>query len=166
MFMPNYSAIDQTPARISPGPQETVYSNPAYGIQFKAPAGWSLTDQDTKYPVGARRNDNVCAADLRLVPWSPVLSADSYARAVSAQLQRPENKANRLLQNTPTTLSGLLARDIVLAIEQNGNHVTEHQIAARKGMTLYILTTDSLTETVADCQSGFQFIQQHLALPK
>jgi hypothetical protein len=68
--------------------------------------------------------------------------------------------------NIPTTLSGLPARDIVLTIEQNGNHVTEHQIAARKGMTLYILTTDSLTETVADCQSDFQFIQQHLALPK
>jgi hypothetical protein len=166
LFMPNYSAIDQTPARISSGDQSTVYTNPAYGIEFKAPAAWSLTDQDTKYPVGARRNDNVCAADLRLVAWSPVLPADSYARAVSAQLQRPENKANRLVQNIPTTLSGLPARDIVLTIEQNGNHVTEHQIAARKGMTLYILTTDSLTETVADCQSDFQFIQQHLALPK
>jgi TM2 domain-containing membrane protein YozV len=166
MFMPNYSAIDQTPARISSGDQGTVYTNPAYGIEFKAPTAWSLTDQDTKYPVGARRNDNVCAADLRLVAWSPILPVDSYARAVSAQLERPENKANRRVQNTPTTLSGLPARDIVLAIEQNGNHVTEHQIAVRKGMTLYILTTDSLTETAADCHSDFQFIQQHLTLPK
>jgi hypothetical protein len=33
-------------------------------------------------------------------------------------------------------------------------------------MTLYILTTDSLTETAADCHSDFQFIQQHLTLPK
>jgi hypothetical protein len=103
---------------------------------------------------------------LRLVDWSPVLPADSYARAVSAQLARPENKGNRLVQDTPATLAGGSARDIVLAIEQNGSHVIEHQIAARKGMTLYILTTDSLTESIADCQSDFQYIQQHLTLPK
>jgi hypothetical protein len=166
LLMPNYSAIDQSHARISVGPKETVYSNPAYGIEFTAPATWTLTDQDTKYPVGARRNDDVCAADLRLVAWSPVLSADSYARALSAQLERPENKASRLAQNTPSTLGGLPARDIVLAIEKNGNHVTEHQIAAKKGMTLYILTTDSLTESIPVCQPDFQYIQQHLALPK
>jgi TM2 domain-containing membrane protein YozV len=166
LFMPNYSAIDQSHAHISPRPQETVYSNPAYGIEFKAPPGWSLTDQDTKFLVSARRDDNVCAADLRLVAWSPILPADSYARAISAQLERPENKANRLVQNTPTTLGGLSVRDIVIAIEQQGNHVTEHQIAARKGMTLYILTKDSLTETGADCQSDFQYIQEHLTLPK
>jgi TM2 domain-containing membrane protein YozV len=166
LLMPNYSAIDQSHARISVGPKETVYSNPTYGIEFTAPATWTLTDQDTKYPVGARRNDDVCAADLRLVAWSPVLSADSYARALSAQLERPENKASRLAQNTPSTLGGLPARDIVLAIEQNGNHVTEHQIAAKKGMTLYILTTDSLTESIPVCQPDFQYIQQHLALPK
>jgi TM2 domain-containing membrane protein YozV len=166
LFMPNYSTIDQTLARISSRDQSTVYTNPAYGIDFRAPAAWSLTDQDTKFPVGARRNDNVCAADLRLVAWSPVLPADSYARAVSAQLARPENKGNRLVQDTPATLAGGSARDIVLAIEQNGSHVIEHQIATRKGMTLYILTTDSLTESMADCQSDFQYIQQHLTLPK
>jgi hypothetical protein len=165
-FMPNYSAIDQSHARISPGSQDAVYSNPTYGIEFKAPAAWSLTDQDTKFPVGARRKDNVCTADLRLVAWSPILPAGSYVRAISAQLKRPENKANRLVQDTPATLGGLPARNIVLAIELNGSHVTEHQIAARKGMTLYILTTDSLTESIADCQYDFQHIQQHVALPK
>jgi TM2 domain-containing membrane protein YozV len=166
LFMPNYSSIDQSHARISQGTQETVYSNPTYGIEFKVPVGWSLTDQDTKFPVSASRDDNVCAADLRLVAWSPLLPADSYARAISAQLERPENKANRLVQNTPATLAGLPARDIVIAIEQRGNHITEHQIAARKGMTLYILTTDSLTESIADCQPDLQYIQQHLTLPK
>jgi TM2 domain-containing membrane protein YozV len=166
LFMPNYSAIDQSNARISQGTQETVYSNPTYGIEFKVPAGWSLKDQDTKFPVSGSRDDNVCAADLRLVAWSPLLPADSYAHAISAQLERPENKANRLVQNTPATLAGLPARDIVIAIEQQGSHITEHQIAARKGMTLYILTTDSLTESIADCQPDLQYIQQHLGLPK
>jgi len=165
MFMPDYSTINQTPARISPGTQETVYSNSAYGIEFKAPAAWSLVDQDTKFLVGARRNDNVCAADLRLVAWSPILPADSYVRAVSAQLERPESKGSRLVQNAPTTLGGVSARDIVLTIEQKGSQITEHQITAQKGMTLY-LTMDSLTQSTGDCQSDFQFIQQHLALPK
>lgn len=165
-YMPNYSAIDQTPARISTGNQETVYSNPAYGMEFRAPASWSLADQDAKLPVSARRNDNVCAADLRLVAWSPIVPAESYVRAISAQLERPENKGSRLVRNVSATLAGLAARDIVLTIEQKGSQLTEHQIAARKGMTLYILTMDSLTETAGDYQSDFQFIQQHLTLPK
>ena len=165
-FMPDYSAIDQTSARISRGNQEAVYENPAYGIEFKAPASWTLADQDTKLPVTARRNDDVCTADLRLVAWSPLQSADSWARVISAQFARPENKGNRLVQNTPAALSGLPARDILLAIELSGNHITERQIAARKGTTLYILTMDSLTESIAACQPDFQYIQQHLTLSK
>src|SRR5713226_9816321 len=60
-FLPDYSAIDQTRARISPEDEQTVYTNPEYGIEYRAPAGWTLTDQDTKHVVRARRNDNVCA---------------------------------------------------------------------------------------------------------
>jgi len=166
LLLPNYSAIDQSHARILVRPQDTVYSNPTYGIEFKAPATWSLTDEDTKFPVGARRNDEVCAADLRLVAWSPFMPVDSYARAISAQLARPESKGSRLVQSTPAMLGGLPARDIVLAIEQQGSHVAEHQIAAKKGMTLYILTTDSLTQSTAVCQPDFQFIQQNFILSK
>jgi TM2 domain-containing membrane protein YozV len=166
MFMPNYSAIDQSHARILVRPQDKVYSNPDYGIEFAAPASWSLADQDTKLPVSAHRDDNVCFADLRLAAWSPVLPADAYARALSAQLARTESNGGRLVQDTPATLAGLPARDILLAIEQQGSHVTEHQIVARKGMTLYILTTDSLTLSIPDCQPDFQYIQQHLTLPK
>lgn len=166
LLMPDYSAIYQKLARISPGNQETIYANPAYGIEFKAPAAWVLANQDAKLLVSAHRNDNVCFAELRLIPWSPVLPADSYARALSAQLKTPQNKGSRLVQDTSTILSGLAARDIVLTIEQQGAQITEHQIATRKGMTLYILTTDSLTDSTPDCHSDFQFIQQHLSLPK
>ena len=165
-FLPDYSAINQTPARISPGDKETVYTNPEYGVEFRAPAAWSLADQDTRYLVSARRNDDVCAADVRLVAWSPILPRGSYPRALSAQFERPENKGSRIVQSTPTMLGGLPARDITLTIEEQGSQITQHQIAARKGMTLYILTMDSLTNSTAACQSDFQFIQQHLALPK
>lgn len=166
LFMPNYSAIDQSHARILVRPQDTVYSNPDYSVEFQAPATWSLEDQDTKFPVTARRSDNVCVADLRLVAWSPVLPVDAYARALAAQLAHPQNKGSRLVQNAPAKLSGLPARDIVLAIEQPGTRVTEHRIVAKKGMTLYILTTDSLTQSIPDCQPDLQYIQQHLTLSK
>jgi TM2 domain-containing membrane protein YozV len=165
-FMPNYSAIDQTPARISSGDKETVYTNPEYGVEFRAPAAWNLADQDTQHLVSARRNDNVCAAEVSLAAWSPILSLGSYVRALSAHLERSENKGRRILLTTPTRLGGLPALDILESREEQGGQVTEHLIVARKGMTLYILATDSLTETVPACQSDFHFIQEHLGLPR
>jgi len=165
-FMPDYTAINQTPAHIARGDLETVYTNPEYGIELRAPPAWSLADQDTKYVVSARRNDNVCAAHMRLAAWSPILPLGSYRKALSAQLERPENKGSRLLQDTPAVLGGGSARDLVLTLEQDGSQILEHQIVARKGMTLYILTTDSLAGSTADCQSDFRFIQQHVVFPK
>ncbi len=70
------------------------------------------------------------------------------------------------MQSAPTMFGGLPALDIVLTLEQQGRQITEHKIVARKGMTLYILSTDSLTTSVASCQPDFRFIQQNLALPK
>jgi TM2 domain-containing membrane protein YozV len=165
-FMPNYSAINQTSARISSGDKDTVYTNPEHGVEFRAPAAWSLADQDTKHLVSARRNDNVCAAEVSLAAWSPILSLGSYVRALSAHLERPENKGRRIVHTTPTRLGGLPALDILETREEQGGQVTEHLIVARKGMTLYILATDSLTKTVPACQSDFHFIQQHLGLPR
>lgn len=164
--LPDYSTINQSPARISEEDQEVVYTNPDYGVVFRAPATWSLADQDTKRLVSARRKDNVCAADLRLGAWSPILSLSSYAKVVSANLERPDNKGSRLVQSRPTHLGGLAALDIMLAVERQGDQVTEHQIAARRGMTLYVLTTDSLTDSVSNCGADFRLMQQRLTLPK
>lgn len=165
-FMPNYSAIDQTHAHISPGDQETVYTNPEYSVEFRAPASWTLADQDTRQLVSGRRDDNACVAEVRLAAWSPILPLRSYIRALSAHLEVPENKGSRIVQSASTTFGGLPALDIVLTLEQQGRQITEHKIVARKGMTLYILSTDSLTTSKASCQPDFDFIQQHLALPK
>jgi TM2 domain-containing membrane protein YozV len=165
-FVPDYSAINQTPARISSGDKDTVYTNPEYGVEFRAPAAWSLADQDTKQLVGARRNDNVCAADVSLAAWSPILPLGSYVRALSAHLERPENKGRRIVHTTPTRLGGLPALDVLETREEQGGQVTEHLIVARRGMTLYVLTTDSLTESTTNCELDFRFIQQHLGLPR
>lgn len=164
LLLPNYSTLDQTLARIRQAEQETVYSNPVYGVDLRAPASWSLADQDTERLVSAHRDDNVCFADLRLVAWSPVLPANSYARALSAMLARPENKGSRILQIEPATLAGLPAQDISLTITVQGTPVSQHQIAARRGLTLYILTMDSLPDSALACQPDFRFIQQNLAL--
>lgn len=98
--------------------------------------------------------------------WSPILSVSSYARGLSANLDRPENKSARIVQNGPATLDGLSARDIVLTLEQAAGQITEHQIVTSQGLTLYVLTIDSLTDSIADCESDFRFIREHIALPK
>jgi hypothetical protein len=165
-FMPDYSAINQTAARISQGDQEVVYTNPDYGILVRAPGSWSLADQDTGHVVSGRRLDQVCAADLRLAAWSPILPISAYEKALSANLERPENKGARIVENVPALLSGVSARNIVLTVERQGSQITENQILARKGMTLYVLTTDSLSESTANCESDFRFIREHIALPK
>lgn len=109
---------------------------------------------------------NVCAANLRLLAWSPILTVGSYIRALSAQLERPENKGSRLVQISPATLGGLPARNIIITIDRQGSALTEHQIVARKGMTLHVLATDSLTESTENCELDFQFIQQRLGLSR
>jgi hypothetical protein len=166
LLMPDYSAMNQVPAHIAQQEKETVYSNPAYGVEFRVPATWSLTNRETTRLVSGRRNDNVCVSDLRLAAWNPILPLGSYVHALSEQLEQPESKGSRLVQFSLATLGGLPARDIVITIDQHGNPLTEHQIVTRKRMTLYVLTTDSLTESTANCQSDFHFIQQHLGLPR
>ena len=164
--LPDYSVINQTSARISQEDQEVVYANADYGVVFRAPATWSLADQDTKRLVTARRRDSVCAADLRLGAWSPILPLSSYAKALSANLERPENKGSHLVQSRPTQLGGLAASDFILVVESQGSQITEHQIAVRRGMTLYVLTTDSLTNSNSYCEADFRLMQQRLILPK
>ena len=163
-FLPDYSAINQTPAHISRKEHQVLYSNPEYGIEFSAPLGWTVADQGTKEVVSARRDDNVCGVSLRLGAWSPILPLGSYLHALSEQLQQPENRGSHFLRVAPAMLGGLSGRDIVLTIDQHGNPITEHQIIARKGMTLYILTLDSLPETATQCQSDFRFIKENFKL--
>jgi TM2 domain-containing membrane protein YozV len=166
LYMPHYSAIDQTSAHISQDDQAKEYTNPTYGVLLRAPGSWSLTDQGTKQFVEARRKDQACAASLRVIAWSPLLPLSSYAKALSTDLERPENKGGRLGQNEATTLGKSSARDISLILNQEGSEITEHQIVAREGMGLYILTTDSLTESASDCKADFEFIRQSVALRK
>jgi len=166
LYMPDYSAIDQTSAHISQDDQAKEYTNPTYGVLLRAPGSWTLTDQGTKQFVEARRKDQVCVASLRVIAWSPLLPLSSYAKALSTDLERPENKGGRLGQNETTTLGKSSARDISLILNQEGSEITEHQIVARKGMGLYILTTDSLTESASDCKADFEFIRQSVALRK
>ena len=151
LYMPDYSAIDQTSAHISQDDQAKEYTNPTYGVLMRAPGSWSLTDQGTRQFVEARRKDQACVASLRVIAWSPLLPLSSYAKALSTDLERPENKGGRLGRNEATTLGKSSARDISLILNRMG---------------LYILTTDSLTESASDCKADFEFIRQSVALRK
>ena len=164
LILPDYSTIDQTPAGISRTTDAVTYSNALYGIRLTAPSTWTLTGQDTKVFVGGSRNDQVCFAELRAAAWSPLLSLNSYNRALASSLARPERKGSHILKTSPTTLAGLSAQDISLTVNQQAMAIAEHQIIARNHLTLYVLTLDSLPASVANCRGDFAFIQQNISI--
>jgi len=164
LFLPDYSIVDQSRAKLSEAAGSVTYANSLYNIRFSAPPSWTLSYEDTKGFISGGRNDQACFAELRSTAWSPLLTLNSYNRALTASLGRPESKGSRILQTSDTTLSGLSARDISLILNQQGVPIAEHQIIARHYLSLHILTLDALQVPGADCRSDFAFIQQNLAL--
>ncbi len=76
-----------------------------------------------------------------------------------------------ILDEQPTVLSSLPARDIRVSIKQGTRRLIEHHLIARKGMTLYDLGTDELADDEGNaveptCSSEFSFIRKNLVLPR
>ena len=87
------------------------------------------------------------------------------------QFSKAKDLAGEVLDEQPAVLSGLDARDIRVSVTQGGQRIIEHHVIARKGMTLYDVSTDELTRDeggVAEptCASDFSFIRKNLVLPR
>lgn len=75
-----------------------------------------------------------------------------------------------ILDERPAVLSSLPARDIHVSIKQGTRRLIEHHLIARKGMTLYDLSTYELADDEGHsaepaCSSEFNFIRTNLVLP-
>jgi hypothetical protein len=169
LFLPDYSHIDQSAARVSHDVQGVNYQNPAYGVAMRAPNSWTI-EREPSYFALAIRADHGCSASLRPYAWSPLLGLDSYKGQLSYQLSKEKNTIGKVVDDHSAVLSGLRARDIRLFVKQDKNLLVEHHVIARKGMTLYVLSTYELAideQTSADpsCSSDLGFIRTNLLLP-
>ena len=119
----------------------------------------------------ATRDDHTCTADLRPLSWSFLLGLGSYRGQLDYDLSKNKSVTAKILDEQSVVLSGLSARDIRLSVKRERYYsLVEHQTIARRGMTLYVLTTDQpaaddATPADPSCTSDLQFIRDHLRLP-
>jgi hypothetical protein len=170
LYMPNYANIDQSTARVVRNRQGSIYDNPAYRMTLAVPGSWTIEHQERKSLAHAIREDHGCSADLRPYAWSFLLGLDPYKRKLDYQISQGNGLNAKILDEQPIVVSGLSGRDISLSVKRERDSIVEHRIIARRGMTLYVLTTvqlaaDDATPADPSCTSDLQFIRDHLRLP-
>jgi TM2 domain-containing membrane protein YozV len=169
-FLPNYTSINQSTARVSQNEQGTIYDNQEYGVSLAVPRSWTIEHGEPAYLALAIRDDHACSADLRPHAWSFLLGLGSDRGQLDYALSKNKSVTAKILDEQSVVLSGLSARDIRLSVKRERDSVIEHRIIARRGMTLYVLTTDQpaaddATPADPSCTSDLQFIRDHLRLP-
>jgi hypothetical protein len=170
LLLPDYSHVDQSTARVSRDSDGVVYQNPAYELSLRAPASWTVTHDEPTYILLAVRLDHACSIALQPLAWSPLLGSGSFKGQLSYQLSKAKDLAGEILDEQPAVLSSLPARDIHVSMKQGTKRLIEHHIIARKGMTLYDLSTDELSDDAGNaaeppCSSDFSFTRKNLILP-
>jgi hypothetical protein len=146
------------------------YQNPAYDVGLRAPARWTVKGDVPNYILLAVRSDHACSVGLQPIAWSPLVGLGSFKGQLADQFSKAKDLTGQVLEEQPTVLSGLNARDIRVSLKQAGRRIIEHHVIARKGMTLYDLSTDELSRDEGDvaeptCASDFRFIRENLVLP-
>jgi TM2 domain-containing membrane protein YozV len=171
LLLPDYSHVDQSRAHVVQGSEGVFYQNPAYDVSLRAPAQWTVKNDAPNYILLAMRSDRACSVTLQPIPWSPLVGLGSFKGQLADQFSKAKDLTGEVLDEQPAVLSGLNARDIRVSVTQGGQRIIEHHIIARKGMTLYDVSTDELTPdegNVAEptCASDFSFIRKNLVLPR
>ena len=170
LLLPDYSHVDQSTARVSQGSQGMIYQNPACEVSLLAPASWTVTHDQPTYILFAVRSDRACSIALQPLAWSPLLGLGSFKGQLSYQFSKAKDLTGEVLDEQPAVLSLLPARDIRVSVKEGTRRLIEHHVIARKGMTLYDLSTAELADdegNVAEpsCTSDFRFIRENIVLP-
>ena len=168
LLLPDYSHVDQSRARIVPDSEGVSYQNPAYDVSLRAPARWTVKNDEPRYFVLALRSDRACSWTLQPIAWSPLLGLGAFKGQLADQFSKAKDLTGQVLDEQPALLSGLKGRDIRVSVTLKGRNLIEHHLIVRKGMTLYDVSTDELIRDERDveptCASDFNFIRNSLAL--
>jgi hypothetical protein len=170
-LLPDYSHVDQSRAQVLQDSEGVFYQNPAYDISLRAPARWTVKNDAPNYILLAVRSDRACSVTLQPIAWSILLGLDSFKGQLDYQFSNAKGLTGEVLDDQPALLSGLEGRDIRVSVTQRGLRFIEHHIIAKKGLTLYDVSTDELAREEGDvaeptCTSDFSFILKNLVLPR
>jgi TM2 domain-containing membrane protein YozV len=171
VLLPDYSHVDQSRARVSQDSDGVFYQNPAYDISLRAPARWTVKNDAPNYILLAVRSDRACSVTLQPIAWSPLVGLGSFKGQLADQFSKAKDLTGKVLDEQPALLSGLKGWDIRVSVMQRGRRIIEHHIIARKGLTLYDVSTDELTHEEGDvaeptCAPDLSFIRKSLVLPR
>jgi hypothetical protein len=168
LLLPDYSHVDQSRAHIVPDSEGVSYQNPAYDVSLRAPARWTVKNDEPRYFLLALRSDRACSWTLQPIAWSPLLGLGAFKGQLADQFSKAKDLTGKVLDEQPALLSGLKGRDIRVSVTLKGRDLIEHHLIVRKGMTLYDVSTDELIRDEGDveptCASDFNFIRNSLVL--
>jgi TM2 domain-containing membrane protein YozV len=171
LLMPDYSQVDQSRAQVSQDSEGLFYQNPTYDVSLRAPAGWSIKNDEPDYLLLAVRWDRGCSVTLQPMRWSLLVGLDSFKAQLAYQLSKVKDLSGAVLDEQPAVVAGLSGRDIRVSFTQGGQPMIAHHFIARQGMTLYDLSTYELAGVDAEaaestCAADFNFIRKNLVLPR
>jgi hypothetical protein len=170
LLLPDYSHVDQSTARVSPDSQGVTYQNPAYEVSLRAPASWSVTHDEPTYLFLAVRSDRACSVTLQPLAWSPLIGLGAFKGQLFYELSKSKDITAEIIDEQPVVLSSLPARDIRVSIKRGTRRLIEHHLIARKGLTLYDLSSDEYADNEGNtaeraCSSEFSLNRRNLVLP-
>jgi TM2 domain-containing membrane protein YozV len=171
LLLPDYSYVDQSRAHVVRDSAGVSYQNPAYDVSLRAPAEWTVKNDVPNYILVAVRSDHACSVTLKPIAWSPLVGLGSFKGQLADQYSKAKGPTGKILEDQPAVLSGLKGRDIRVSVRQGEQRIIEHHVIARKGMTLYDVSTDELARDEGDvaqptCASDFRFILKNLVLSR
>ena len=144
LHLPDYSRVDQSRAHVVQDSAGVFYQNPEYEVTLRAPSQWTVKNDVPNYILLAVRSDHACSVTLQPIAWSPLVGLGSFKGQLADEHSKAKDLTGVILDDQPAVLSGLKGRDIRVSVRAGEQRIIEHHIIARKGMTLYDVSTDEL----------------------
>jgi TM2 domain-containing membrane protein YozV len=169
--MPDFSAIDQTQAKILPEVQGTAYVNPKHGVEMHVPLGWKLSNDDKANFVEAETGseEDTCHVTLLADATLPFVGVESHLNSVLAEVQKKFADV-QVIEQGPSLLGGSSGQQVVIRLAHKIGELKfplqQKYAMAQKGLAVYALIETTDAPPTDSCKSDLAKIRERLVLPK
>ncbi len=163
--MPNYRQIDQSHAWLVRAPNGDVYRNPEYGVQVTFPLGWDVAAFRPRTFIAATSPDLDCSFRLTAAGSPPFESADQAARQATLQFSNLGLRF-RLIGRRLVRFGNLHGLQELFSIRRGNSTWTQGLVFAKRGLSMYLLSTSSLDDGTQACQDALTSIRRSVKIGK
>jgi len=164
IVMPEEENPDQSGATIVDTGNEVRYANNKYGVELRAPEGWTVEKGDDKDFARANYLDGACSAMLTRNAGLPFLSTRHLPEQLLKEIQK-EQPSFKLVGTQPSRLGSKAARDIVYSAQINGIAITQTYAYEQDGFWVNFLIITEAEPIKDSCHPSVQTIREQVVLP-